>query len=199
MSITLVVGLGNPGREYADTRHNLGWRVLDALAAREKLVWKNQPSFEAEVARWERPGQRPVLLAKPLTYMNESGRAVRALASYFKVANAAIAAVYDDLTIPLGLLKVSDHGSAGGHNGVASLLELLGDGFIRFRLGIGPKTPAQMDLKDFVLGKFSSEQNQIVEQHLPTFVSGLGLLIDSGPSRAMNSLNRRVQHEPEHP
>lgn len=199
MSITLVVGLGNPGREYADTRHNLGWRVVDGLAARESLSWKSQTAFSAEVARWDRPGRRPVLFAKPLTYMNESGLAVRALANFYKVPNAAIAIVYDDLTITLGLTKVSDRGSAGGHNGVASVLEHLGDGFVRFRLGIGPKSPPQMDLKDFVLGKFTPEQSQIVEQQLPSYIAGLGLLIDSGPALAMNSLNRRVQHEPEQP
>jgi peptidyl-tRNA hydrolase, PTH1 family len=197
MSITLVVGLGNPGRDYADTRHNLGWRVLDGLAAQAGLAWKTQAAFHAEVARWDRPGARPVLLAKPLTYMNESGRAVRTLASYYKVPNPGIAAVYDDLTIDLGLVKVSERGSAGGHNGVASLLEHLGDGFIRFRLGIGPKAPPQMDLKDFVLGQFTPEQSQIVEQQLPTFVAGLRLLIDSGPAQAMNSLNRRAHHESE--
>jgi peptidyl-tRNA hydrolase, PTH1 family len=197
MSITLVVGLGNPGREYADTRHNLGWRVVEGLAARERLSWKNQSAFTSEVARWDRPDHRPVLLAKPLTYMNESGQAVRSLANFYKVPNASIAVVYDDLTITLGLMKVSDHGSAGGHNGVASLLEHLGDGFIRYRLGIGPKTPPQMDLKDFVLGKFTAEQTQIVEQQLPSYIAGLALLIDSGPARAMNSLNRRAQHEPE--
>lgn len=199
MSITLVVGLGNPGREYADTRHNLGWRVIDALAAREGLVWKHQSAFDAEVARWDRPGSKPLLLAKPQTFMNDSGRPVRALASYFKVSNASIVAVYDDLTIPLPLVKLSLRGSAGGHNGVASLLEQVGDGFVRYRLGIGPKAPAQMDLKDFVLGQFTPEQRQIVDQSLPTYLAGLGLLIDSGAAHAMNSLNRRAQHEPEQP
>jgi len=199
MSITLVVGLGNPGREYAQTRHNLGWSVVDALAERERLSWKHQPAFEAEVARWDRPGRRPLLLAKPLTFMNESGRAVRALASYYKVSNASIVACYDDLTINLPFVKVSVRGSAGGHNGVASLLEHLGDGFARFRLGIGPKTPPQMDLKDFVLGQFTPEQRQIVDQSLSHYLAGLSLLIDSGADHAMNSLNRRAQHESEHP
>jgi peptidyl-tRNA hydrolase, PTH1 family len=199
MSITLVVGLGNPGREYADTRHNLGWQLVDALAAAENLSWKRQPAFEAEVARWDRPDRRPLLFAKPTTFMNESGRAVRALASYYKLPNAAIAVVYDDLTINLGLLKLSDHGSAGGHNGIASLLEQVGEGFLRFRLGIGPKSPPEMDLKDFVLGRFTPAQRLLIDQQFPSFLAGLRLLIDSGPTRAMNSLNRRAQHEPEQP
>ena len=197
MSITLVVGLGNPGREYTDTRHNLGAAVVDALATAEKLVWKQQSAFDSVVARWDRPGRRPVLLAKPTTFMNESGRAVRALAGYYKLPNSAIVVSYDDLTIPLGLVKVSEHGSAGGHNGIASLLEQLGSGFIRYRLGIGPKQPAEMDLKDFVLGRFSPAQRLLVEQQFPSYLAGLRLLIDSGPAHAMNSLNRRVQNEPE--
>lgn len=197
MSITLVLGLGNPGREYADTRHNLGWQVLDALAQRERLAWKSQPAFAAEVARWDHPSGRPVLLAKPQTYMNDSGRAAQALAAYFKVPTRALAAVYDDLTIDLGLIKVSERGSAGGHNGVASLLEHLGDGFIRFRLGIGPKSPAQMDLKDFVLGKFSPEQRPLVEHTVSLSLSGLDLLLRSGVEKAMNQLNRRVPNESE--
>lgn len=199
MSISLVVGLGNPGRDYANTRHNLGWRVVDALAAAEGLTWRTQSAFEADVARWDRPGHRPLLLAKPLTYMNESGRAVRALAHYYKLPNASIVAVYDDLTLAVGTLKLSERGSAGGHNGVASLLEQIGDGFLRFRLGIGPKLPRQMDLKDFVLGQFTPEQSLLVEQQLPSTIAGLRLLIDSGPARAMNSLNRRVHHESEQP
>ncbi len=197
MSITLVLGLGNPGRDYADTRHNLAWIVLDELARREGLTWKQQPAFAAEVARWNHPSGRPVLLAKPQTFMNESGRAARALASYYKIPNPAVAVVYDDLNIDLGLVKVSDRGSAGGHNGVADLLEKLGSGFLRYRLGIGPKAPPQMDLADFVLSKFTPEQRHLVDQNLSNYLSGLDLLLTSGPERAMNLLNRRVQNEPE--
>ena len=99
--------------------------------------------------------------------------------------------IYDDLTIDLGLVKVSVTGSAGGHNGVASLLEHLGDGFIRYRLGIGPKQPQQIDLKDFVLGKFTPEQQTLVDQKLDHYLSGLKLLLENGADQAMNSLNRR--------
>ncbi|WP_221030216.1 aminoacyl-tRNA hydrolase [Actomonas aquatica] len=197
MSITLVLGLGNPGRDYAETRHNIGWIVLDELARREGLTWKHQAAFQADVARWNHPSGRPVLLAKPLTFMNDSGRAARAVASYYKLSNSAIAAVYDDLNIDLGLVKVSDRGSAGGHNGVSDLLEKLGQGFIRYRLGIGPKSPPQMDLKDFVLGKFTPDQRHLLDQSLSKYLSGLDLLLTSGPERAMNLLNRRVQNEPE--
>jgi PTH1 family peptidyl-tRNA hydrolase len=123
--------------------------------------------------------------------MNESGRSLRALTGFYKIELAAVFTIYDDLTIDLGLVKVSTTGSAGGHNGVASLLEHLGDGFIRYRLGIGPKQPAQIDLKDFVLGKFTPEQQTIVDQKLDFYLSGLALLLEEGADRAMNSLNRR--------
>ncbi len=191
MSISLVAGLGNPGREYASTRHNLGWIVVEALAARAQLNWKAAPPFKAEIARWDRPGKPTLYLAKPLTFMNDSGVAVGALARFHKIAPSAIVAVYDDLTIDLGLVKVSVTGSAGGHNGVASLLEHLGGGFVRYRLGIGPKDPPQMDLKDFVLRKFSQSQHALVTQQLPTYLSGLDLLLSRGVEAAMNQLNRR--------
>ena len=123
--------------------------------------------------------------------MNDSGRAVSAVARFYKLEPAAIAAVYDDLTIDLGLIKVAVTGSAGGHNGVASLLEHVGDGFVRYRLGIGPKEPAQMELSDFVLGKFTPSQNLLLTQKLDHFVSGLELLLSRGVEPAMNQLNRR--------
>jgi peptidyl-tRNA hydrolase, PTH1 family len=190
MSITLVAGLGNPGREYEHTRHNLGWVVLDALAAKQGLTWKQAPQFEAEVARWDYAPGRTRWLIKPLTFMNDSGRSVGAIARYYKIATEAIAAVYDDLNIELGLVKVTVTGSAGGHNGVASLLEHIGDGFVRYRIGIGPKPP-QMELTDFVLGKFAPEQHSHLTLKLDDHVLGLELLLSRGSEAAMNQLNRR--------
>jgi PTH1 family peptidyl-tRNA hydrolase len=192
MSISLVAGLGNPGREYELTRHNLGWVALDALAKKHGLAWKHAPQFEAEIARWD-SGGRTLWLVKPLTYMNGSGAAVGAVARFYKIEPADIVAVYDDLTIDLGLIKVTVSGSAGGHNGVSSLLEHLGDGFARYRLGIGPKQPPQMDMADFVLGKFTPEQQILVTQKLDQYVSGLELLLSRGIEPAMNQLNRRDQ------
>lgn len=191
MSISIVAGLGNPGRDYVDTRHNYGWIVVDAFARRHGLSWKEQARFEAEVARWDPSPDRTVWLMKPLTFMNESGRSLGAFARFHKAAPAQVAVVYDDLTIDLGLRKVSHVGSAGGHNGVASVLEHLGQGFARYRLGIGPKTPPQMDLKDFVLGKFTPEQLALVQTNLETTLDGLELLLNRGIAHAMNQLNRR--------
>jgi PTH1 family peptidyl-tRNA hydrolase len=195
MSVTLIAGLGNPGREYAATRHNLGFTVVEALAAAEKLSWKHEPRFEAEIARWNvRPGVTRWLV-KPQTFMNDSGRALRRLLDFHKLPVDALIVAYDDLTIDTGLVKVSVRGSAGGHNGVASLLEHVGSGFIRYRLGIGAARPSEMDLKDFVLGKFTVEEKITIDQQLTHFVAGLRLLIESGYARAMNSLNRRDKND----
>lgn len=191
MSISIVAGLGNPGRAYAATRHNAGWMVLDALAAEEKLSWQTQERFEAEIARWDFAPGHTVWFAKPLTFMNESGRAIQKLAAFHKVQPASITVVYDDLTIDTGLMKVSVKGSAGGHNGIADLLARMGDGFVRYRLGIGPKLPRDMDLKDYVLGRFTDEQQNLFNTQLPRFTSGLRTLLAQGPDKAMNQLNRR--------
>src|SRR5436190_173589 len=107
MSISLVAGLGNPGGEYASTRHNLGWVVIDAFAMKLGLVWKVQPQFRAEVARWDRSGQETCYLIKPLTFMNDSGSAVAGVSRFYKVPATSITAVYDDVAIDLGLVKVS--------------------------------------------------------------------------------------------
>lgn len=191
MFLSLVAGLGNPGRPYESTRHNLGWVVLDALAKRHGLRWRQSTAFEASVARWDLGPGRTRWLVKPLTFMNESGRAVGGFARFHKIDPAGIAAVYDDLTIDLGLIKVTTRGSAGGHNGVASLIEHLGSGFVRYRLGIGPKDPPQSELTDFVLGKFTPEQQLLINQKTDHYVLGLDLLLSRGVEAAMNQLNRR--------
>ncbi len=191
MSILLVAGLGNPGRDYDKTRHNVGFVVVEALTRQLGLAWQTQRSFEAQVARWDPVPGRTVLFAKPLTYMNESGRALQAMTGFYKIPATSVIAVYDDLTIDLGLVKVTVTGSAGGHNGVASLIEHFGGGFIRYRIGIGPKDPPQIDLKDFVLGQFTSDQQSLIETNLERYMSGLRLVIEHGADRAMNQLNRR--------
>jgi PTH1 family peptidyl-tRNA hydrolase len=198
MSITLVAGLGNPGREYANTRHNLGFILLDALARKHALAWKMQPAHQAQTARWDNApggaggaGGRTILLAKPQTYMNDSGAALQSLARYHKIPPSQIIVAHDDTNIDLGHIKVSLTGSAGGHNGIASILQRLGDGFIRYRLGIGPRRPPKMDLKDFVLGKFTTDQQTLLETTLPRYMDGLALLLEHGTARAMNTLNTR--------
>jgi len=196
LPLSLVAGLGNPGRQYQDTRHNLGWVLVDAFARDKGLSWAYHSRFEAELALWQAPDGRSVYFAKPLTYMNESGRAVAALARYYRLAPEQVALVYDEYTIDLGRVKVSATGSAGGHNGIASVLQHLGAGFVRYRLGIGPKTTPQMDLKDFVLGKFSASQHSLLSDSLPHFLKGLDLLLTSGVEATMNQLNRKATTTP---
>ena len=191
MFLSLVVGLGNPGRDYDQTRHNLGWVVLDALARKRGLAWRHVPQFDAEVVRWEAGQAQSRWLVKPLTFMNDSGRAAGAITRYYKLTTIEVVAVHDDLAIDLGMVKVTVGGSAGGHNGVASLIEHLGSEFARYRLGIGPKQPPQMELSDYVLGKFTPEQHSLVTQKLDYYVQGLELLLSRGLEPAMNQLNRR--------
>lgn len=196
MSVTLLAGLGNPGTKYASTRHNLGFKVVDALAAAEGLSWKHEARFEAEIARWNvRPGETRWLI-KPQTFMNESGRALRKLLDFHKLPADSLAVTYDEMNIEIGRVKLSVDGSAGGHNGIASLLEHVGNGFLRYRLGIGSsERPVGMDIADYVLGKFSLSEQTIIDQNLKTFVEGARLLFTSSPAEAMNRLNRRTRHE----
>jgi PTH1 family peptidyl-tRNA hydrolase len=124
--------------------------------------------------------------------MNNSGTAVQRFARFHRIPTTEIAVAYDDLTIDLGLIKVSVQGSAGGHNGVASLLEHVGDSFARFRLGIGPKQPPEITLADFVLGKFTPEQSALLSPLISSHIAGLELLLQRGIEPAMNQLNRRA-------
>jgi PTH1 family peptidyl-tRNA hydrolase len=195
MSVTLIAGLGNPGREYAATRHNLGFTVIDALASAERLKWKHDSHFNCEIATWDVRPRVTRLLVKPQTFMNDSGRPLRALLDFHQLPVDALTVAYDDFNIDLGRVKVSVTGSAGGHNGVASLLEHVGNGFTRYRLGIGSARHPEMDIKDFVLGKFSTDQTKLIDQQLNSLVDGLRLLINRGPAEAMNLLNRRDTHE----
>ncbi len=193
MSPGLIAGLGNPGKKYEKTRHNVGFMVIDAYAARYRASWEKSTKFNAMICRIRHPSAGTIVGMKPLTYMNESGQAVGAVARYFGLPTERIGVVYDELNLDLGLIKVSVSGSAGGHNGVASLLQHQGNGFIRYRIGIGPKKPAEMDMKDFVLGRFSEEELRHFESELPHTLDGLNLLVDRGVTITMNHLNRRTK------
>jgi PTH1 family peptidyl-tRNA hydrolase len=123
--------------------------------------------------------------------MNESGEALGSFCRYHQIEPAQVVVIYDELTLPFGRTKLTTTGSAGGHNGVASLLQHLGDGFRRFRVGIGPRHPPEIDLKDYVLGKLSPEQEHLFQQNLSEFLAGLDVLLTQGLAHAMNRLNRR--------
>jgi len=191
MSIRLIVGLGNPGREYADTRHNIGFVVADAFVRAREGAWMRRREFEADVAKITQGARGDLFVLKPQTFMNESGRAVGAFCRFFRFVPEEVVVVYDELNLDLGATKLSISGSAGGHNGVQSVLTHLGDGFRRYRLGIGPRQPPGIDLKDYVLGRFTPEQQTTLTQLLPATLSGLDLLLTQDVAAAMNRLNRR--------
>ncbi len=149
--IKMVVGLGNPGSKYAETRHNVGFRFLDQLAKTEGLSFVSAPRFRAETANWERTTGR-VLLVKPQTFMNDSGEAVGALARYYQIDESEILVIYDDLDLPVGKLRIKQGGGHGGHNGLRSIhAHLPSNRYPRVKIGIG--RPANGQITPWVLGR----------------------------------------------
>lgn len=156
----LIIGLGNPGPEYEGTRHNIGFAALDAFVEATNLgPWIHKKDLKCDMATG-RLGETQVIAIKPTTFMNLSGEAAQAVAHFYKIPTERIVAVYDELDVDFGQIRLRTGGSSAGHNGVKSLIQHLGEDFGRVRIGIGPKTPEQMDSADFVLAKFSSEQQK---------------------------------------
>ena len=178
----LLVGLGNPGREYRDTRHNVGFMLLDRLAARERIDFRVEKSWQAEVAR-----AGDLLLCKPLTYMNLSGQAVRPLSQFYKIEPSQVLVILDDMALPLGKLRFRTNGSAGGHNGLASVIEHFGTPAVpRLRIGIGG---AEHGVVDHVLGRFALEEQPAVEQSLDRALEAIDCARTRGLEAAMNAYN----------
>ncbi len=188
--VRVIVGLGNPGDEYRKTRHNAGFLLLDRMAAAHGRPWVRERKFQAETTVVEFGG-RPVLLVKPLTFVNRSGETVAALSRYYRYQPHRFCVVYDDITLDPGRIKLSVAGGAGGHNGVADLKARLGEGFHRMRIGVGGKPDSRMDLKDWVLGRIPAEEEPLYEEAFDAAASGLGLLVTQGVERAMNRVNTK--------
>jgi len=191
----LIVGLGNPGPRYARNRHNVGFQSLDHLAAAYGIDL-NKTRFKALFGEGQIAGQR-VMLAKPLSFMNDSGQAVGALSRYYKVPVERIIVIYDDIDLALGKIRVRPGGSSGGHNGIKSLLQHLGqDAFIRIRVGVG--RPTYGDAADYVLNDFSREQEPIVARAYDWVKEIVVCILREGVQQAMNLYNgREVTAEPE--
>ena len=157
----VILGLGNPGREYAGTRHNLGFAVIDTLVARQRLTLAREKRFQAEIATWESPSGR-VLLVKPTTFVNRTGEAAQALLAFYHLPLTDLLVVVDDLHLATGHLRLRPDGSAGGHNGLRDIEARLGATYARLRCGCGP-LPAGADQVAFVLGGFRPEERTDAE------------------------------------
>jgi PTH1 family peptidyl-tRNA hydrolase len=154
----LIVGLGNPGREYDGTRHNIGFACLDAFAAANSFdAWINKKDLKCHVAS-AMLGDTKAIVIKPTTFMNLSGEAVQAVMHFYKIPIEKVVVVHDELDIPFGQIRTRIGGSSAGHNGLKSVIQHAGEGFGRVRIGIGPKQPEQIDSADFVLGSFNKDQ-----------------------------------------
>lgn len=199
MSIAVIAGLGNPGPKYRGTRHNIGFVLIDKLAAKHGAVWKTEARFEAETAVITH-GERKLMLVKPQTFMNASGRSLGAVLRYRKLPPESLLVLYDDITLEVARIKLSHSGSAGGHNGIADLLEQVGKGFNRYRIGVGAKPHKEMDLADYVLSQFTKDEQQLLADRMPTYLEHLELILDSGVESAMNLINQRTspKHERNH-
>jgi len=186
--VKLVVGLGNPGRTYETTRHNIGFLVLDELAARNNLSFRRSFRFPARIAKG-RIGSESVWLVKPQTFMNRSGAAVGPILRKAGGRIDDLLVVFDDTALDGGQLRVRAQGSAGGHNGVQSILDALGGGaFGRIRVGIGSK-PDKVSLSDYVLGPFSAAERQDLEGVVRRAADAVEMACNDGVERAMNSFN----------
>jgi PTH1 family peptidyl-tRNA hydrolase len=187
--VKLIAGLGNPGKRYAGTRHNVGFDVLDLLASRHHVEWDSAPrGIDALSGRWR---EADVVLAKPLTFMNLSGSAVRDLLQFYKIDVADALIVVDDINLELGRLRARPSGSAGGHNGLKSVIETLGsEGFARLRVGVG-RGDARRDLADHVLAKFEPDERSIVAETVGRAADAVELFITDGIGLVMNRFNRK--------
>ncbi len=180
------MGLGNPGAQYKGTRHNVGFEVVEQLASRASVGFESAPA-QALIAKWRRP-EDVVLLVKPLTFMNLSGQAVGELARYFKVDVADLFVIVDEVHLPLGKLRARARGSAGGHNGLKSVIAHLGDEFSRLRLGVG-RGGDQRNLADHVLSKFEKDEAGEVERMTARAADAAEMFIASGIGAVMNAFN----------
>ncbi len=183
----LLVCLGNPGKEYANTRHNIGFLAADALEKRTGVKF-NKLKYRALTGEVTLGGQR-VLVVKPQTYMNLSGEAVKLAGGFYKIPPERILVLYDDVSLPLGKLRIRASGSAGGHNGIKNIIAHLGtDAFPRIKVGVG--APQQEDgLVDWVIGSFTASERKVVDEAIERALDAAACVIEKGVSEAQNRFN----------
>ena len=188
----LIVGLGNPGTEYKYTRHNAGFTVIDALAKRLGLEFKKRKDYFWVKAVIQ---GKPVVIAKPRTFVNLSGQAVKKIVGNFGIDNDKIIVVHDDADLPLGILRIKKNSSSGGHNGVESIINALGTrDFPRVRIGIGRGSG---DLKDYVLSESSPSERKVIAETVKTSLEAIFTLLEKGVDETMLQFNRKIKKEVE--
>lgn len=184
----IIAGLGNPGRKYTGTRHNMGFEALDAVAAKYDIDIKKS-KFNALYGEGTIEGEKAVLI-KPQTFMNLSGDAIREFKNWYKVDNSQIIIIYDDVSLPVGKMRIRKKGSAGGHNGMKSIIyQLNSDEFPRIKLGVGSPENPEFDLADYVLGKFSKNETKVLIQTAINTADAVGEIIKNGCEKAMSKFN----------
>lgn len=190
----LIVGLGNPGKQYENTRHNVGFDAVDLLVD-EYRVPSSGKQHKAMYGKGVIAGQK-VILAKPLTYMNLSGESVRALVDYYKIdPEEELIVIYDDISLDVGKLRIRAKGSAGGHNGIKNIIAHVGGSvFPRIKVGVGEKPP-KYDLADYVLGHFSKAEQELMEEGYKDAVKAVEMIVSGDISGAMNEYNRKKKEE----
>jgi PTH1 family peptidyl-tRNA hydrolase len=191
----LIIGLGNPGKDYENTRHNAGFLAVEKLRLNLNFPdWKNTDKFKANISEGTIDDQK-VILVQPTTFMNLSGQAVAAISKFYKVAIKDIFIIHDDLNLELGRIRISHGGSSGGHKGIESIIESVGSkDFPRFRIGIGTKD-INKDAAAFVLQRFKKEEQKIIKTSISDTADALILSIKKGIEAAMNKYNRRKTND----
>ena len=185
----IIAGLGNPGAQYAGTRHNVGFACIDELADQYNIS-VDTSKHKGLIGKGVIEGQK-VILVKPMTYMNNSGECIREVMDYYKADIDDLIVIFDDISLEPGKLRLRPKGSAGGHNGIKDLIKQLGtQKFIRIKVGVGAK-PQGWDLADYVLGRFDSKSRELVEDAQERACKAVEMILSDGPDAAMNEYNRK--------
>lgn len=191
MDPAIIAGLGNPGPAYAGTRHNMGFALVEALAAHAQVSLQSDSRLRTALAKATLQN-RLVWLAQPLTFMNNSGQAIQPLCQFYKIPPERLLVIYDDITLAPGAVKLSSGGGNGGHNGITSILQHLPNSFHRLRIGIGPKQFPGQDLADHVLGKLTSTEQALFLEKLPFYIQGVNLWLSQALAIAQNFINKKA-------
>jgi PTH1 family peptidyl-tRNA hydrolase len=194
LALKLIVGLGNPGEQYARTRHNAGWWFVDALLARQHGSWRHERQLNCDLAR-VRVAESELWLAKPTAFMNRSGGPAAAIAQFYRIAPQEMLFVHDDIDLPPGVARLKEGGGHGGHNGLRDVIEHLGADFWRLRLGVGH--PGSRDLVlDAVLDRPTAAEQLLIDEAVQRGLDALPELLRAGAQRAMHQLHRRAPPDP---